>query len=181
MDIDATVLGPRPSLAPENLRCLANPPHPVSFSFIPVAIHLLTCVCPRVYSELPAWKRLISPTLSAHDRISLITSIFLDRNEVEVVGNLSGYDAQTYVNVVNEVSIHILPPSTLTPTNTPVLCWLDTRRPSAIDPQEVSALFIQDLCLSSPASEIIDNSTLLQPDGNSAVPRRICGRVEGSI
>ena len=45
------------------------------------------------------------------ERTSLIKSIFSDRDEVEVVGHLAGDDAQAFINVVYEVSIHApLPP-----------------------------------------------------------------------
>ena len=65
-------------------------------------------------SDLPAWKQLISPTLSTDERIHLITSIFSDRNEAEVVGYLSGDDTQAFVDAVYEVIIHpLLPPRSL--------------------------------------------------------------------
>ena len=56
----------------------------------------------------PAWKQLISPTLAIHKRIPLIESIFSDLDEVEVVGHLRGDDAQAFVDVINEVSFHVL-------------------------------------------------------------------------
>ena len=59
-------------------------------------------------SELPAWKRLIGHPLSNGERTSLLISIFDDRNEAEAVGYLSGDDAQTFVNVIDEVRIHAL-------------------------------------------------------------------------
>ena len=61
-----------------------------------------------VYSEVTAWKRLISHTLTVEERISLITTIFSDDNQVETVGQLSGSDAQTFVDTIDEVSLHNL-------------------------------------------------------------------------
>ena len=61
-------------------------------------------------SELPAWKRLISRIPTTDERISLITAIFLDDDQVEMVRRLSGDDAQTFIDVVDEVR-----PRTLTP------------------------------------------------------------------
>ena len=58
----------------------------------------------------PAWKRLISDTLSTDERIPLIKSIFSDRDEVVVFEYLSGDDAQAFFDVIGEVSIHILLP-----------------------------------------------------------------------
>jgi hypothetical protein len=69
---------------------------------------VLVCSDPR--SDPPAWERLISHTLSTHERISLIVSIFSDRNEIEMVGHLSGDDAQAFIDVIDEVSNAPSPP-----------------------------------------------------------------------
>ena len=69
-------------------------------------IHWLDCAL--AYSDLPSWKRLISPALSMDERVSLITSVFSDRDEIEVFRNLSGDDARAFVDVVDEASIHVL-------------------------------------------------------------------------
>jgi len=53
----------------------------------------------------PAWKTLISKTLTTHERVSLITTIFSDRDQVEMVSHLSGGDAQTFVDAIDEVSL----------------------------------------------------------------------------
>ena len=63
-----------------------------------------------VFSNPPAWKRLIGPNLSVNERNNLITSIFSDRDEVEVFKYLSGNDAQDFVDVIDEASIRILLP-----------------------------------------------------------------------
>ena len=54
-------------------------------------------------STAPAWKQLITRPLTTDERISLVTSIFSDRNQAEVVDRISGDDAQTFVDVVDEV------------------------------------------------------------------------------
>ena len=59
-----------------------------------------------MYSEDPAWKQLISPTFTTDGRVSLITTIFLDHNQVEMVEHLSGDDAQTFIDITDEVSPH---------------------------------------------------------------------------
>ena len=59
-------------------------------------------------SKRPAWKRLIGPTVSTEERTGLITSIFSDQDEVEVIEYLSGCDAQAFVDVIDEASIFIL-------------------------------------------------------------------------
>ena len=43
-----------------------------------------------------------------NERISLTTAIFLDDNQVETVGQLSGSDAQTFVDTIDEVSLQRL-------------------------------------------------------------------------
>ena len=59
-------------------------------------------------SNLPLWKRLISYPLSTHERIALITSIFSDHGEVEAVEHLTGNDAQTFIDLIDEVSTYII-------------------------------------------------------------------------
>jgi len=61
-------------------------------------------------SEDPAWKRLITHTPTTHERISLITTIFSDYNQAEMVKDLRGDDAQEFIDVLDEVSLRILSP-----------------------------------------------------------------------
>ena len=61
-----------------------------------------------MYSEDPEWKQLITHPLAAHERRSLVITIFSDRNQIEMVGHLSGDDAQRFVDVVDEVSFRII-------------------------------------------------------------------------
>ena len=57
----------------------------------------------RSERPIPAWKRLINRPLPTDERISLITAIFSDRNEADTVDHLLGGDAQTLVDVIDEV------------------------------------------------------------------------------
>jgi len=59
---------------------------------------VLTC-----RSDSPAWKRLLSKTLTAPERASLITTIFPDHNQVEIPRHLSQDDAQTFIDMIDEV------------------------------------------------------------------------------
>ena len=62
----------------------------------------------QTYNGDPAWKRLItSDPLTSDVRISLITDIFSDNDETEAAKGLCGDDAQTFVDVVEEV-LHFL-------------------------------------------------------------------------
>lgn len=57
----------------------------------------------RLKVRVPAWKHLIDHPLSTDRRISLIMAIFSDRSEVSTVNHLCGDDAQTFVDVIDEV------------------------------------------------------------------------------
>ena len=56
----------------------------------------------RQEPQIPAWKHLINRPLPPDQRISLITAIFSESNEADVV-NLDGDDAQAFVDVLDEV------------------------------------------------------------------------------
>ena len=53
---------------------------------------------------LPLRKRLISHTIGTDERIRLIATIFSDDDQARVVGPASGDDAQTLIDVIDEVS-----------------------------------------------------------------------------
>ena len=53
---------------------------------------------------------MISDTLTMEERVSLIVEIFSDRDQVEMVRNLSGDDAQTFIDVTDEASFYIFIP-----------------------------------------------------------------------
>ena len=55
---------------------------------------------------IPAWKRLIDLPLATDERISLITDIISDRGEAEAIKHLQGDDAQSFVDVIDEVPPH---------------------------------------------------------------------------
>jgi len=59
----------------------------------------------------PAWKQFINQTPLTNECIPLITSIFSNRDEVEAFQYLSGDDARTFVNMVDEALdiLNILP------------------------------------------------------------------------
>ena len=60
----------------------------------------LTC------DSIPTWKHLINRPLTTNERISLIMDIFSDRKEAETVKYLHGDDAQSFVDVIDEVLAH---------------------------------------------------------------------------
>ena len=54
-------------------------------------------------SGVPAWKRMIELPPASDEQVSLITDIFSDRDETEVVKSLHGDDAQSFVDVIDKV------------------------------------------------------------------------------
>jgi hypothetical protein len=71
--------------------------------FILAIMHSLTQPL-SLCSQGPAWKRLTSHIFNMPERISLITEIFSDHNQVDAVGNLSGDDTQDFIDVIDEAS-----------------------------------------------------------------------------
>jgi hypothetical protein len=43
-----------------------------------------------------------------HERIALISIIFSDRDQVDMVVNLSGDDAQNFIDVIDGVSLYMI-------------------------------------------------------------------------
>ena len=81
------------------------------------------------YSGDPAWRRLIdSSRTSDAVRIPLITKIFSDSDETEAAKGLYGDDAQSFVDVVEEV-LHFLSRTAgdlyLDFAIVPGRCWID--------------------------------------------------------
>jgi len=100
--------------------------------------------CFLARSNCPAWKWLASDTLASYERISLITMIFSDRDQIKTVRNLSGDDAQTFIDKIDEV---ILPISCskeklIDFDPNPHICQLGVEQFRTTNPQEVSALLV---------------------------------------
>ena len=89
---------------------------------------------------------MITHTLNTYERISLATAIFSDDNQAEMVKNLSGDDAQGFIDVLDEVSLRILPGTDkLTSTRTSAPCRLGVGQSSTTDPKKIPAHYIQHL------------------------------------
>ena len=56
-----------------------------------------------MHSDIPAWKRLIICPLTTDERVSLITDIFSNRDDTEVVKLASRDETQFFVDVIDEV------------------------------------------------------------------------------
>lgn len=76
---------------------------------------------------VPAWKRLIDLPPSTEERTSLITTIFSSSHETEVVKGLRGDEAQSVVDVVDEVLAHIYLRSRPGELIFPRRCWIYCR------------------------------------------------------
>ena len=85
-------------------------------------------------SDNPLWKHLIGLPFTKDQRVSLIEDLLSDRSEMEALMDLGGADAQSFIDVVDEVSIHafigINRPADLNP-NPPITLsryWMTWRR-----------------------------------------------------
>ena len=56
--------------------------------------------------DAPVWKHLIDRPFTTDERISLIADLFSDRDEIEALKDLSGSDAQSFIDMVDEVPFH---------------------------------------------------------------------------
>ena len=146
-------------------------PHPAHPNVPPLSLALST------HHDLdpPGWKRLISGPLAMHERTSLINTIFSDRHEVRVIGDLRGDDAQVFTDMVYEVYPCVLSSPKTKYTNFPSGVGLPRSRAKG----EVSANFVQDLWPSGSTSEITEHPSLLGSSGSPSVPGRVCRCVEG--
>jgi len=99
MGVDATMLGPGSSSTPAGVANFAR-----LVGFHSGMTHHV-CSPNRLFtrSGTPPWKSLINCPLATDERVSLITAIFSDRNETDVVKRLRGDYAQSFVDVVDEV------------------------------------------------------------------------------
>ncbi|KAF9646874.1 kinase-like protein [Thelephora ganbajun] len=61
------------------------------------------------HSSIPAWIRLLDRPLATDQRIALIKDIFSDDNETKVVRHLHGDDAQSFVDVIDEMMDTLAP------------------------------------------------------------------------
>ena len=58
------------------------------------------------YPGTPAWKHIIGRIFSSHGVISLTEEIFVDEEEIRILGGLRGDDGQTFIDVILEVRFH---------------------------------------------------------------------------
>ena len=52
------------------------------------------------------WKHLIDSSLTTDERVSLIADLFSNRDEIDSLKALSGSDAQSVIDVIDEVLFH---------------------------------------------------------------------------
>ena len=57
-------------------------------------------------SDGPLWKHLIDRPLTKDERVSLTVDLFSDRSKMEALKDLGGGNAQFFIDVVDEVSLH---------------------------------------------------------------------------
>ena len=58
------------------------------------------------HSDIPVWKYLIGSPLTTDERVSLIADLFSDPDEINALKALSEGDAQSVIDVIEEVLAH---------------------------------------------------------------------------
>lgn len=106
MDINTVLLGSKPLFAASHFRRATNHSHSVSLcSFW--GSYVLQFGYFLIYSEIPAWKKLITQVLTTDECISRITAVFADSDQVKMVKNLTGDDVQSFIDKIDEVGSHV--------------------------------------------------------------------------
>ena len=61
---------------------------------------------PFIHTDVdrPGWERLIRSPLAVHERVTLITAILSNRDEIEIIRRLDRDAAQTFIDVIYEVN-----------------------------------------------------------------------------
>ena len=126
---------------------------------------------------IPEWKRLISQPLPADERVSLITTIFSDSVGADAAKHLHGDNAQTFVDVIDEVLLILSSCNSRLsdPRLSSLFCRIDIGYTAAMAPEEVPGCFAEDMWSFRFGPKIHRNTTLLRPVGCPAVSRRVCG------
>ena len=57
-------------------------------------------------SGIPVWKHLTNSPLTTDERVSLVADLFSDRDEIDALKALSGSDAQSVIDAIDEVLVH---------------------------------------------------------------------------
>ena len=71
--------------------------------------HLIECTLTDRFlsrSDFPVWKYLTDGPLTRDERVSLIADLFSDQDEIDALKALSGNDAQSTIDVIDEVPVH---------------------------------------------------------------------------
>ena len=149
----------------------------------PFMVHLVPDSSNLVDLGAPACKRLITRTFSPQEVTSLIEAIFVSEDEVKMVRDLRGDDAQTFIDVIHEVrSVLFFPRHSLIACLLPLLRFrtFAFRRSGSGSPgsptmasEDMPRCLMPDLWSSGFASEITANPTLLQSIRYPAVSRRV--------
>ena len=99
---------------------------PLSSPRLDPALHTNDPLDPPIHigSHEQAWRRLIGRAVPQDELPSLIETIFSDRKTIEMVDCLQGSDTQAFIDVIDEVSHHILYPPGLVLFQPSTFCLL---------------------------------------------------------
>ena len=123
--------------------------------------------------DAPACKRLISRSLSPEQVISLIEALFTSKEEVAMISDLDGDDAQAFVDVVNEVRSPSSPHLSLSAPSTFTFRWSGSGSPGSSTGAagEMFESIIPDLRSSCVAPAVVADSALPRSVGHPVVSR----------
>ena len=99
------------------------------------------------HSDIPVWKYLIGSPLTTDERVSLIADLLFDRDEVNTLKALSGSDAQSVIDAIDEVLVHprVRMTDPLTRALTLQSHGIGVGWHAAMAPEEVSGHIVQDM------------------------------------
>jgi len=127
--------------------------------------------------------RLIGRSFNRHELPSLIEAIFSGGDEGDAIGCLCRDDAQTFIDVIDEVRLAFARrrdiPLIELDIHTFHRIGAGQRQSFAPNQEEVPQIIVQDVWSSCASSEIIDDPCMLRPNRRRVVQGWICRRLEG--
>ena len=123
---------------------------------------------------------MIGRPLAANERISLIADVLSDRGEVEAIKRLSIEEAQSFVDVLDQVFLSLVPGEYARRLDSTIPSqWVDAGQGSTVAPKKVLEHFMQGVRQPRVAPEISTDLTPLQSSGCPTVQGWVWGSMEG--
>jgi len=140
--------------------------------------------CSSITHTFPtsACGRLIGRSFNRHELPSLIEAIFSGEEEGDAIGCLCRDDAQTFIDVIDEVRLAFARrcdiPLIELDMHTFHRIGAGQRQSFAPDQEEVPQIIVQDVWSPCASSEVLDDPCLLRPNRRRVVQGWVCRRLE---